>query len=71
MNITIGEIIDVILPFASTITVSKRSLFPWINANIEGGSSVTRLFISVKQVSEWTYSAVVTDDVYNVYLFSF
>ena len=65
MNITIGEIIDVILPFASTITVSKRSLFPWITANIEGGSSVTRLFISVKQVSEWTYSAVVTDDVYN------
>ena len=65
MIVTIGEVVDIALPFASNITVSQRSQFPWMCANIVGGTSVTKLFILVKQISEHLYSAVITDDVYN------
>lgn len=65
MNTTIGEIIDVVLPFTTSMNIMMHGLFPYIQASLGNVNSTTRLFISIMQTSEHIYAIAVTDDVYN------
>lgn len=65
MVITIGEIVDELIPFSSLVRSNILSGFPYVTASIRGGGNCTRLYISVMQMSEHFYAVAVTDDVFN------
>lgn len=64
MNITIGEIANILLPFTTSLKMYIHEPFPYISASIGNGSAISKLFISVMQTQEHLYSASIGDDVY-------
>lgn len=65
MVITIGEIVNEILPFSNQVTSSIVNGFPYVNAPIRGSGSCPKIYVSVVQFDNHVYAAAVTDDVFN------
>lgn len=64
MNITIGEIANILLPFTTVLNMYIREPFPYISASIGNVSMVSKLYVSVIQTQEHLYSVSIGDDTY-------
>ncbi len=65
MKINIGEIVNIIIPFTTSMNLSIYGSFPVITSSIGNNSATTKLYMSIMQTSENFYSIAITDDIYN------
>lgn len=65
MIITIGEIVNKMLEYTTSLGMSRCGPFPVLTAGIGGSTGTTKIHIYIMQTAEHVYAATVTDDVYN------
>lgn len=57
MQPTIGEIIDVLTPYANLLEVRTVNGFPFVRAHLAGSDGITKCYMYVKQIAEHQYAA--------------
>ena len=57
MRATIGEIINVILPYSNDIIINSMNSFPYIRARLNSKFGFTKCYLYILQVDEYIYSA--------------
>lgn len=68
MHYTIGDIVNIILPYSNDINIKVMNGMPFLKASIKDVSKFTKFWIYVIQLKDYTYSVCEShDDVFNRY----
>lgn len=62
MNITIGEIANILLPYTNLIEMNITNDHPFLKAYLNGSGLSTRIYMYVVQTGEHTYAVCDSDD---------